>query len=207
MRRDESGTPTSTLCPFPCPPSSVPVRSFLGGKRSAQCICVAREYAAACVRGLHEGAAAGGQTHVHAVSRVPGRVSPGCRARRVSEGPGWPLRLPSTPALWRGGGGAGQLWEEEGRNPVPAHPQPHKGLPPNDVAAYRTALTSEGPTLHRENQRLQKLRFPDSRFGPRAYSWLLDSISNAACDRPGSLRKRAHHGPLSGAALGPFYPM
>lgn len=97
---------------------------------------------------------------MHAVSCVPGRVSPGCRARRVSEGPGWPLRLPSAPGLRRGGGGAGRLWEEEGRNPVPARPQPDKGLPPNDVAAYRTALSVGRPHAPQRESEIAEIVFP-----------------------------------------------
>lgn len=76
------------------------------------------------------------------------------------------------------GAGAGPALGGVGRNHVPAHP--HTGLGPPALqrgSLWESPFGWKAPHSEREDQRLQKLCFPDSCSGLRAHSWLRDSVS------------------------------
>ena len=157
-------------------------------------------YADLCICGLHEGAAVGGWTCVSAVSCVSGRVSLGCP---VSVSGVWVKAL-ELPQHQEDGRRVGLALGGGGRSHASAHPSPASQPPTLQRGSSQDSpLGQEAPNSTRENQRLQKLRFPDSCLGLRAHSWLLDSISKKNCQwQPWFPRERAHHGLAIQAFLG-----
>lgn len=130
--------------------------------------CVWLELHSLPVRGLHEGAAVGGwHTCGRSVMCHWACVS-GCPLGHVGEGTG------------RTGEGVGPAGGEGGVKCLSlSPPRLQRG------SSQDGPLGQKAPRSMRENQRLRKLRFPDSCLGLRAHSWLLDSISKESCQRWG----------------------